>query len=239
MGGSRRRVDLLSRIRIVERTGSTNADLLADNGAVEGDWMVALAQDAGRGRQGREWVGQDGNYFGSTLVELRPSDPSAASLSLVAGLALIEAVDAAVPGQPLMLKWPNDLMLSGKKLGGILLERSQDRVVIGFGVNLAVAPELSDRKAASLGGAVSPQAFAPLLAASFEKLVALWRTSGPVMMANAWLARAHPVGSRLEVHTSPSEKLSGAFAGLESDGALRLQLAPGQIEIVRAGDVEL
>jgi len=158
---------------------------------------------------------------------------------MVAGLALIEAVETTTTGLPLMLKWPNDLLLSGKKLGGILLERSRDRVVIGFGVNLAGAPEFSDRKAASLGGAISPEAFAPLLAASFEKLVGLWRTSGPMKMANAWLARAHPIGSRLEVHTSPSEKLSGTFAGLESDGALRLQLAPGQIEIVRAGDVEL
>lgn len=213
--------------------------MLADTGVVEGDWLVALAQYAGRGRQGREWIGNYGNFFGSTLVELRPSDPSAASLSLIAGLALLEAVDATVPNQPLMLKWPNDLLLSGKKLGGILLERNRDRVVIGFGVNLATAPELSDRKAASLAGAVSPETFAPVLAASFEKLAALWRTSGSVMMANAWLARAHPIGSRLDVHVGASDRLFGTFTGLESDGALRLQLPSGEIEIIRAGDVEL
>ena len=105
-----------------------------------------------------------GNFYGSTLVQLRPDDPPAPSLSLVAGLALIEALDVAVPGQPLVLKWPNDLMLSGKKLAGILLERAGERVVLGFGVNLAAAPQLPDRQAASLAGEIQPEAFAPLLA---------------------------------------------------------------------------
>src|SRR5205085_7234869 len=82
-------VDLLSRIRIVERTGSTNADLIADEGAVEGDWLVALAQEAGKGRQGREWGSAKGNFYGSKLVQLRPDDPPAPRLSLAAGLSLI------------------------------------------------------------------------------------------------------------------------------------------------------
>ena len=142
----------MSRIRIVERTGSTNADLLNDRTAVEGDWLVALTQDAGRGRQGREWVSESGNFFGSTLVVLRPGDPSAASLSLAAGLALIEAVDLAAPGLALMLKWPNDLLLGTAKLGGILLERNGDRVVAGFGVNLGKAPKVEGRDIAALNG---------------------------------------------------------------------------------------
>ena len=213
--------------------------MLADDGAREGDWLVALAQDAGRGRQGRAWIGQEGNFFGSTIVELQAGDPVAPSLSLVAGLALIEAVDVAVPGLPTMLKWPNDLMLSGKKVGGILLERSKDRVVVGFGVNLAVAPEVPGRRTASLDARVSPNAFSLLLAPSFEKLLALWRSSGSQLMANAWLARAHPIGSRLDVHISAVERISGTFAGLEPDGALRLQLQSGDVEIIRAGDVEL
>jgi hypothetical protein len=83
----------LTRIRIVETTGSTNADLLSDAAAVEGDWLVALEQSAGKGRQGRQWVSETGNFFGSTLVELGRGDPPAQSLSLVSGLALIEAVD--------------------------------------------------------------------------------------------------------------------------------------------------
>src|SRR5439155_3475796 len=147
----RRGVDLLSRIRIVERAGSTNADLLTDASAVEGDWLVALEQDAGRGRQGRTWVSAPGNFYGSALVRLQPNDPPAPTLSLAAGLALIETVDVAAPSQPLMLKWPNDLMLTGRKLAGILLERNGDRVAVGFGVNLATGPALAGRSSASLG----------------------------------------------------------------------------------------
>jgi BirA family biotin operon repressor/biotin-[acetyl-CoA-carboxylase] ligase len=173
------------------------------------------------------------------LVRLGDGDPPAHSLSLAAGLALAEAIDGAVPGQALMLKWPNDLMLLGKKLAGILLERSGDRVVVGFGVNLTSAPELPDRKGASLGGAITPPAFAPLLAGSFARLLGLWRSSEPRLLAQAWLARAHPVGTRLTVHTGPDDTLSGRFDGLEPDGALRLRRDDGALDVVRAGDVEL
>lgn len=241
----RRGIDLLTRIRIVERTGSTNADLLADQSAVEGDWLVAAEQSAGKGRQGRAWASPAGNFFGSTLVELQPGDPPAPSLSLAAGLALIEAVDVvAAPNfspdisLPLMLKWPNDLLLGGDKLAGILLERSADRIVAGFGVNLASAPHFPDRKAASLKGAIAPKAFAPLLAASFARLLTLWRTSAPGALAQAWLVRAHPVGALLTVHIGADDRVSGRFDGVEPDGALRLRTDSG-IEIVRAGDVEL
>ena len=229
----------LSRIRIVERTGSTNADLFADRKAVEGDWLIALEQQSGKGRQGREWVSVPGNFYGSTLVQLRPDDPPASTLSLAAGLALIEAIDVAVPGQPLMLKWPNDLMLSGGKLAGILLERSGDRVVVGFGVNLAGAPELADGRPTSLNGEMQPEAFAPLLAGSFARLLALWRTTEPAALVRAWEHRAHLVGTRLSVHLSSDERISGRFAGLDPGGALRLLLEDGSLEIVRAADVFL
>jgi BirA family biotin operon repressor/biotin-[acetyl-CoA-carboxylase] ligase len=166
-------------------------------------------------------------------------DPPAQSLSLAAGLALAEAIDAAVPARALMLKWPNDVMLLGKKLAGILLERNGDRVVVGFGVNLATTPELADRRAASLGGAITQQGFAPLIAASFGRLLGLWRHNQPRLIAQAWLARAHPVGTRLTVHGAADSTVSGSFDGLEPDGALRLRRDDGSLEVVRAGDVEL
>ena len=229
----------MSRIRIIERTGSTNADLIADTGAVEGEWFVALEQVSGKGRQGRGWTSAAGNFYGSTLVELKQGDPSAQTLSLIAGLALVEAIDAAVPGQALMLKWPNDVLLLGKKLAGILLERTGDRVIIGFGVNLAVAPVLPDRQCAALGGKVSPQAFAPLLAGSFARLLRLWRGSEPALIVQAWLARGHPIGTKLTVHASNSERIAGRFDGLELDGALRLRLDNNELQVIRAADVEL
>jgi BirA family biotin operon repressor/biotin-[acetyl-CoA-carboxylase] ligase len=215
--------------------------LLGDPAAAEGEWLVALRQDGGRGRHGRAWESIEGNFQGSTLVQLRPADPPAPSLALAAGLALIEAVDAAAPGAPLSLKWPNDLMLGDAKMAGILLERSRDRVVAGFGVNLAGAPAISGRRTAALKpiADIVPQAFAPLLAARFAQVLAVWRTADPAAFAEAWLARAHPVGTPLEVHSGPGERIAGRFDGIEADGAMKLKLDDGRIEIVRAGDVSL
>lgn len=220
---------------------STNTALLTDAMAVEGDWLVALHQEGGRGRHGRTWEAVDGNFFGSTIIALRPSDPSAPSLALAAGLALIEAIEVAALEAPLSLKWPNDLMLGDAKLAGILLERSEDRVVAGFGVNLAGAPAIPGRKTAALKPIyeITPQAFAPLLAAKFSQLLAVWRAADPASFAQAWLARAHPIGTLLEVHSGPSERTQGKFDGIESDGAMRLKRNDGMTEIVRAGDVSL
>lgn len=227
-------------MRFVERTGSTNADLLAMPDATESEWLIALAQDAGRGRQGREWQSPSGNFHGSTVVELRPSDPPASSLALAAGLALIRAVEASAPAAGLMLKWPNDLLLGPGKLAGILLERTGDRVVAGFGVNLASAPDLPDRPTAALSSValLSPEAFAPILAAAFARELERWRADLPALIG-LWLESAHPVGTPLSVHTSATEQLHGTFAGLEPDGALRLRLEDGTARVIRAADVVL
>jgi BirA family transcriptional regulator, biotin operon repressor / biotin---[acetyl-CoA-carboxylase] ligase len=213
--------------------------LLADPTAIEGEWLVALAQGSGRGRQGRQWQSLEGNFFGSTVVALRPQDSPAPALSLAAGLALIEAVETVAPGAALMLKWPNDLLLGGAKVAGILLERAGDRIVIGFGVNLAAAPEIEGRSCANLGGIMAPQAFAPLLAASFDRILAAWRSSAPEAFARAWMERAHPLGTPLNVHSGPDERVSGRFEGIEPDGAMRLRREDGMIRVIRAGDVTL
>ena len=175
------------------------------------------------------------------MIALRPADPPAPSLALVAGLALLEAVEAAAPGAPLSLKWPNDLMLGTAKLAGILLERSGDRIVAGFGVNLAGAPDLPGRETAALvlSDPLTPDAFAPLLADHFERLLGAWRQSDSSAIARAWLARAHPLGTSLTVHIDAATRVSGTFDGIEEDGALRLRRSDGFIDTIRAGDVTL
>jgi BirA family biotin operon repressor/biotin-[acetyl-CoA-carboxylase] ligase len=213
--------------------------LLPDAGAVEGDWLVALEQTAGKGRQGRSWVTKSGNFFGSTLVTLTASDPPAQSLSLVAGLALIEALDAAAPGLALLLKWPNDLLLDGAKVAGILLERQGNRVVIGFGVNLAAAPQIEGRAAAHLGGRIAPEAFAPILAESMARMLSLWRATAPLDFSRAWLTRAHPVGTELKVHGADSAIVRGRFDGIDPEGTLRLRLPDGSVRAIHAADVTL
>jgi BirA family biotin operon repressor/biotin-[acetyl-CoA-carboxylase] ligase len=108
-------------------------------------------------------------------------------------------------------------------------------------VNLAGAPSISGRKTAALKphAEIAPQAFAPLLAGKFAQMLAAWRSAEPAQFAQAWLARAHPLGTRLEVHSGPGERVSGTFDGIEPDGAMRLRRDGGAIDIIRAGDVTL
>ena len=167
---------------------------------------------------------------------LRPDDPPAPSLSLASGIALIDAAEIAAPEAELSLKWPNDLLSGGAKLAGILLERSGDRIVAGFGVNLAEAPAIDGRETAALES-ITPQAFAPLIAAAFARVLEAWRSTDS--LADAWLERAHPVGTPLTVHAAPGEQISGIFDGMEPSGALRLRLADGSVRVMHAGDVSL
>jgi len=239
MGRPRRGVDILARLHFTEETGSTNADLLASSEARHGDWLIARRQTAGRGRQGRSWQSLEGNFFGSVLMILQESDPPAASLSLLAGLAVVETLAATPPHFGAFLKWPNDVMLSDGKVAGILLERKGERVVAGFGVNLETAPEIDGRKTTNLEGAVSPEQFGADLAGTFGNLFRIWRaTPSCEWLIRAWEGAATPRGTSLQVHDGSGRRLAGQFDGLEPDGALRLRTAQG-VEIVRAGDVEL
>lgn len=235
------------RLEIVAETGSTSADLLARAGAgarlEEGHWLIADRQNAGRGRQGRSWLDGPGNFMGSTAVRLHARDPAPTGLSFVAALAVHDAVFGfiGVP-LPLELKWPNDLLMGGHKLAGILLERAGDVAVLGVGVNLAGAPRLADRTArhmAEVAPAPDRDVFAHALAMSFDRELGRWRQFGLEPILTRWLAAAHPVGTPLSVHGSDGTRQSGTFVGVEPDGALRLLLADGQVRVIHAGDVTL
>lgn len=218
---------------------------LARAGEAEGFWLRADRQVAGRGRQGRDWVSPSGNLFASTLVRTGEGDPPSASLALVASLALYDAVAAFLGDDmhgALMLKWPNDLLLDGAKLSGILLERENDAVVIGMGVNLAVHPEHLDRPVTSLGAygmAPTPDIFLRELADRFARWMAKWREPGLGAIREQWLVRAHPRGAALTVHDPSGRKIDGVFDGMDADGALRLRLADGSVHVMHAGDVFL
>ena len=215
---------------------------LARTGLGEGVWLRAERQRAGRGRQGRIWSSPPGNLYASTLVRLRPGDPAPATLGLLAAVALHEAVCAYFRGDDLVLKWPNDLLLGGAKLSGILLERVDDAVVVGIGVNLAHHPDLPERPATSLaahGVEAAAPAFAETLAEAFARWLGIWRSSGFASVRARWLDRAHPVGSALVVRLPDGGVQEGLFAGLDSDGALKLRLADGATRVIHAADVFL
>lgn len=226
----------------VPETGSTSADLAARlrGGDVvpEGSWLVADRQTAGRGRLGRTWSDGAGNFMGSTVVRPGFGDPEAASLALLAGLAVHAAVSEHLPpDHPAVLKWPNDVLIGRAKLAGILLEREGEAVIVGVGVNLASAPTLLDRETisiASLGAAPSRDSFAENLALHFDLELERWRNYGLEPLIRRWLAAAHPLGTELV-----SDGLKGVFAGLTSEGALQLRLADGSLRTIHAGEVNL
>ena len=229
-------------IEFVPETGSTSADLAARLRAAEaiseGYWLAADRQTAGRGRQGREWFDGAGNFMGSTVVHLGFGDPAPGSLALLAGLALHEVISAHLPPpHRAMLKWPNDVMIGGAKLAGILLEREGDAVVLGIGVNLASAPMLADRATIALAdctAAPTRDQFAEQLAAQFAVELARWRAYGLSSVIARWRAAGHPPGTRLSI-----DGLAGSFAGLTDEGLLQLRLGDGSLHVVNAGEVRL
>jgi BirA family transcriptional regulator, biotin operon repressor / biotin---[acetyl-CoA-carboxylase] ligase len=235
-----------ARILTVEDTGSTNADMmaLAAAGEPEGGWLRAERQAAGRGRHGRPWVSEAGNLFASTLVRLRETDPPPAMLAMVAAVALDQVLGHWLSGRELMIKWPNDLLVGGAKIAGILLERRGEAVVIGIGVNLAGAPadlgRATTHVAAKTGSAPDPRAVMEDLADSFAYWLGRWRGGGRVdPVRRRWLERAHPIGAALSVRVGEEMTIDGLFDGLDADGALRLRLADGSARVIHAGDVAL
>ncbi|GAK32915.1 biotin--[acetyl-CoA-carboxylase] ligase [Iodidimonas nitroreducens] len=214
----------------LDQVDSTNdeARRRAMNGAQGPLWICARVQEKGRGRRGRQWVSKDGNLFASLLY--RPVRPLSqrAQLSFVAALALHDAlthVFESLSGR-LFCKWPNDLLLDGAKLAGILLESEQDWVVMGLGVNLLHAPDDSERPAISLqkatGLAIDRLDMLKALSRSTQIRVAQWEEEGFAPIREDWLARATGLGSDIVVRLEENE-LRGRFCGLADDGALLLR----------------
>ncbi len=230
----------------VALTGSTNADLLlrSGEGAPEGLWLRADAQDGGRGRLGRTWESPVGNLFASTIVRLRPTDPAPASLAFVAAVAVHDTVRQIAPEVVVSLKWPNDVLAQdGAKLCGMLLERAGDAVVVGIGLNLVTHPGDLDRKVSDLRtlGATPPdaQSCVEILADAFARWLVIWRQAGLPAIIRHWEAHAHPRGTALSAKLPDGEELHGLYTGLEDDGALRLSLADGTIRAIHAADIFL
>lgn len=190
---------------------------------------------------GRQWTSSKGNFHGSTGLALRPDDPPAPTLALVAAVALHAALlDVSRGAVRPTIKWPNDILVGSAKLAGILLERSGDQIVIGIGVNLDYAPEIEGRETIALTALCSPvhpRAFADSLAATVALEVERWRTDGLAALIAHWTKLAHPRGTMLTLTEGADTGLTGAFDGLDASGALRLRLDNGSLHLVTAGEV--
>jgi BirA family biotin operon repressor/biotin-[acetyl-CoA-carboxylase] ligase len=234
----------------LDTVDSTNAEAKrrADRGEPGPLWIWSARQSKGRGRAGREWTSQVGNLFASLLIRLNCPLPTASQLALVAGIAAYETVAKLIAYEGrsgLLLKWPNDVLLSEEKVAGMLLENvagtknNNSVVVIGTGINLANHPENLPHPAISLaayGLTVSPGDALQVLAATTHEWLQRWAEGATFpTIRRAWLDRAGPTGRPLVVKLNGVET-EGTYAGLDSEGALRLKTADGERRI-NAGDV--
>ena len=212
-------------------------------GAPEGLWLRADRQDDGRGRMGRRWNDGDGNVFASNIIKLQADDNPASQLAFVAAISVRAALAHYAPEIPFLLKWPNDILVNGAKICGILLERKRDAVIFGVGVNLCDHPENLDRPAISLSAlGISPphpQKFVETLADIFAEKLAQWRLAGLGAVTQEWQKFAHPPGTPLTANLPDGEQIQGRYHGLGDDGALKLRLADGSVRAIHAADIFL
>jgi len=211
-------------------------------------WILARGQTAARGRRGRVWANPAGN-FAATLV-LRPTEPPemVALRSFVAALALFDAFTALTGRpEPFALKWPNDVLLNGGKLAGILLESAGSSgdvgyLSVGVGVNLTSAPPLTAVEEGAVrpvslaeegGVKATPEDALTLLAHHFDRYERQMRDFGFDAIRNAWLARAARLGEVITARTGTSET-RGTFRTVDSDGNLVLETAKGSVTIPAA-----
>lgn len=230
---------------VLPETDSTNAEALRRApGLSDPTWILALRQTAGRGRRGRDWSDPAGNFAATLVLRLDEPPQRLALRSFTAALALHEAL-AALTGLPeaLAIKWPNDVLLNGGKVSGILLETGPGGVLaIGLGVNLRHAPP-PDAEArfppvalrAETGHDIGPEALLDVLAPAFATWEQRLRSYGFAPIRDAFLARAARLGSTLIARTM-TETLEGRFETIDETGALVLVTPTGR-RAIPAADV--
>ena len=256
MTASETRPRYFPRILHIDEVGSTNAEAmqLAQYGEMGPVWIRAARQTEGRGRSGRQWASEPGNLFASLLMRLR-SPARAYQLSLVAGVAVVEAIRNAVAFEPdadVRLKWPNDILVGDAKTGGILVESSTVPetadspggfvAVVGIGVNLVSHPQGLDRPVTHLGahGSAPPaHLLLEVIGASVNRWVETWAEGeGFDAVRTAWLQAAHPIGERMSINTGAGV-VDGEFRGIDAEGALLLHLPGAGERRFTYGDVTL
>jgi BirA family transcriptional regulator, biotin operon repressor / biotin---[acetyl-CoA-carboxylase] ligase len=228
--------------------GSTNVEALALARAGEAGplWVTAARQTAGRGRRGNAWASEPGNLYASLLLTDAAPPAQLPQLCFVVALALRDAVAAVAPAlaAKLTLKWPNDLLLDGAKLSGILIEAESiggvTATVIGIGVNCAHHPAKTGYPATDLatqGAPVAPEALFRALSGAMITRLADWdRGAGFAAVRAAWLRHAGGIGAEIVVRL-PRRELAGTFESLDAAGCLMLRRADGQLEAITAGEV--
>lgn len=215
---------------------------LVEEGIAEGTWLRAGRQVGGRGRMGRAWESPDGNLYCSTLVRLQFAEPLPHTLALVAANAVHALIAPLCNGQA-RIKWPNDILVDGAKIAGILLERLDNAVVVGVGINVVGHPTGLDRPVTSLSAQGAHNVGAPALydrlAQLFVHWLSIWRAQGIDPVRTHWLLNAHPTGTPMRVVQPDGGVVEGMFDTLDRQGMLILRLANGDSRAIHAGDIIL
>ncbi len=241
-----------------ESLDSTNeeAKRLAIGGGGHGAVIWAKRQDAGKGRMGRQWISHDGNLFVSLLLCPTAAQADWPQLSFAAVLAAADAVQPLLPQEEdLKVKWPNDLMLNGKKLGGILLEAfttpakdgqpAKSWIVVGVGINIENCPHASEIAEGEMLATHLKAAGVEIVSAKivlsrfihhFMQRYDAWCTKGFKPIRADWLKLAHPKGTPMRARLM-NETITGIFQGLDETGACRLKPEEGKERLITAGDV--
>jgi BirA family biotin operon repressor/biotin-[acetyl-CoA-carboxylase] ligase len=220
---------------------STNdyAKELAGKGAASGTVVWAHAQTAGRGRQGNVWTSLPGNLFMSIIVRPQVSGDKLGQLSFLSAVALADVLEKIMPATAkISLKWPNDLLINGKKAAGILIETEGRAAwaVIGVGLNISNAPPgaislhdvgVKDHDAGQI---------IKLLAKGIQSLLQAWEKDGFEPIRQSWLKRAHKITEEITARL-PKETLTGIFKGIDPSGALQLQMANGAVKTINSAEV--
>jgi len=211
---------------------------LAEEGLPEGTVVQCLEQTKGHGRYGREWVSPLGNLYMSIL--LRPDCPvaKAGQLSFVAAVALSAAMDDVLEdGHRKTLKWPNDILINGKKVSGIIIEKQNEAYVLGIGVNILGAPEEATFLKALAGD--NRLAIHPFRDRTLEKLgfyYEQWQTEGFASIRNLWLSQAQGLNEMLVVKIGDRE-ITGIFRDINENGFLILEAPDGKKIDINSGEV--
>lgn len=238
-------------IEVLDEIDSTNAEARrrAEAGDPASRWIVARRQSAGRGRRGRAWDSDTGNLFATLTLLTQKSPAEAAQVTFVAALAVADLLEAFAGPGSVSIKWPNDVLIGGDKAAGILVESGAHPagglwLAVGIGVNLAHAPEGTERPATSLKAHLrsdvayppSVEAAAGVLAEAFAAWQTRWDTLGFQPVLDAWTARTKGLDGPCVARLG-HETVSGIADGVAPDGALRLRTADGSLRLISAGDV--
>ncbi|MGR3291787.1 MAG: biotin--[acetyl-CoA-carboxylase] ligase [Paracoccaceae bacterium] len=237
--------------RILAEIDSTNAEAARIARTLSGpEWILGLRQTAGKGRRGRAWSDPTGNFAATYVMRTDGAVDQIALRSFVASLALFDAFVAATGRtECFALKWPNDVLLNGGKLAGILLESvgngaSTAHLAIGIGVNLRLAPDAGDVEENALrpvsllsetGASLTPEDFLGLLAPAYARWELQFTTYGFAPIRTAWLARAARLGEVITARTGTSD-ITGTFETVDEQGMLVLSTAKGR-QAIPAADV--